>query len=216
MRVDVVNQIGAVIRQVRIAERDGKEAKVVVATRTFATTPDDLWSAITEPERLQRWFSPVSGDLRLGGRYQIEGNASGTITSCEPERRLAMTWECGGDVSWLEVRLTAEGGEGTRLDLEHTALPGDHWKEFGPGATGVGWDLTLLGLEQYTSVGKTLVPTAWPESEAGKDFIRRSSDDWCRAAIASGADPTHAAAAAARTAAFYTGDGGSADVPGSR
>ena len=79
MRVDVVNQIGAVIRQVRIAERDGKEAKVVVATLTFATTPDDLWSAITEPERLQRWFSPVSGDLRLGGRYQIEGNASGSV-----------------------------------------------------------------------------------------------------------------------------------------
>ena len=146
----------------------------------------------------------------------MEGNAGGAITACERPSHLALTWEFGGDVSWVEVRLSDDGAGRARLTLTHTAHLSDHWREYGPGATGTGWDLTLLGLEQYTGVDKTLVPTEWPESEAGKDFIRRSSDDWCRAAIASGADPTHAAAAAARTAAFYTGDGGSADVPGSR
>ena len=30
---------------------------------------DDVWDACTNPERIPRWFLPVSGDLRLGGRY---------------------------------------------------------------------------------------------------------------------------------------------------
>jgi uncharacterized protein YndB with AHSA1/START domain len=48
---------------------------VVSASRTFATSPDDLWEAITTPEQLARWFGSVSGDLRLGGSFQIEDNA---------------------------------------------------------------------------------------------------------------------------------------------
>ena len=74
--------------------------------------------------------------------------------------------------------------------------------------TRVGWDLSLLGLDPYTTVGKTVDPMTWPATDEGKDFMRRSSDGWCQAAIASGADPTDARAAASRTAAFYTGDGG--------
>ncbi len=213
MKVDVIQQIGAVTRQVRGVERDGKAAKVIVASRSFSTPPQELWSALTDPERLKRWFLPISGELRVGGRYQLEGNAGGTLTACEPPKRLAMTWEFGGDVSWLELRLTAEPGGRTRLELEHTAVPGDHWKQFGPGAAGVGWDLSLLGLDQYTTAGKTVDPLAWPASDEGKDFIRRSSDGWGQAAIASGADPTDARAAAARTAAFYTGEGGGSEAP---
>ena len=43
-----------------------------------------MWDACTDPERIGRWFLPVSGDLRLGGRYQLEGNAGGEILRCEP------------------------------------------------------------------------------------------------------------------------------------
>jgi hypothetical protein len=33
---------------------------------------------------LRRRFPPVSGDLRLGGKYQLGGNAGGEILACEP------------------------------------------------------------------------------------------------------------------------------------
>ncbi|HEX7241774.1 MAG TPA: SRPBCC domain-containing protein, partial [Longimicrobiaceae bacterium] len=103
--IDIARQVGAVTRVVENRERDGRPARVIIATRTYDTTVDDLWDALTTPERIPRWFLPVSGDLRLGGRYQFEGNAGGEITGCVPPRHLAVTWEYGGDVSWVEVRL---------------------------------------------------------------------------------------------------------------
>jgi uncharacterized protein YndB with AHSA1/START domain len=45
------------------------------------------------PSGIPRWFLPIAGDLRLGGRFQLEGNAGGEITECRPPRRLAVTWE---------------------------------------------------------------------------------------------------------------------------
>src|SRR5215831_2232401 len=73
MNIDVANQIGAVTREVRSRQHNGRPARVVVASRTYNTTIEDVWDAITNAERIPRWFLPVSGDLRLGGRYQLEG-----------------------------------------------------------------------------------------------------------------------------------------------
>ena len=36
-----------------------------------------------------------------------------------------------------------------QLTLTHTALVSDFWTEYGPGATGVGWEMGLTGLEQH-------------------------------------------------------------------
>ena len=82
------------------------EARVVTVSQTYDADLDDVWDACTNPERIPRWFLPVSGDLRLGGRYQLEGNAGGTIERCDPPKRFAATWEYGGEVSWIEVRLS--------------------------------------------------------------------------------------------------------------
>src|SRR4051812_39167686 len=101
MDIDVTRHIRAISRVVADRTRDGRPARAVIATRSYPTTIDDLWEAITSAERLPRWFLPVTGDLRLGGRYQLEGNAGGTITECEPPRRLEVTWEFGGEVTWL-------------------------------------------------------------------------------------------------------------------
>ena len=74
------------------------------------------------------------------------------------------------------------------------------WDQFGPGAVGVGWDLTLLGLRPASvEPGETIdheAAEAWSASDEGKDFVRRSSEDWCEASIAFGTD-----SAAAREAA---------------
>jgi len=152
--VDVTRQIEAVERTVRAEEVDGAEAYVQTLAQEYASPLDDVWDAITDPERIPRWFLPVSGDLRLGGRYRFEGNAGGEVLECAPPADSAahfrVTWEFGGGVTWLTVRLTSTGSDATRLELEHTARAGDippgFWEQFGPGATGVGWDGGLLGL----------------------------------------------------------------------
>ncbi|HEX2048978.1 MAG TPA: SRPBCC family protein [Acidimicrobiales bacterium] len=206
MHIDIASQIAAVDRRVENREHEGRPARVVVATRTYAAPVDDVWDAVTNPDRIPRWFLPVSGDLRLGGRYQLEGNASGTITGCEPPRHLALTWEFGGEVTWVEVRLEEDPG-GTRLQLEHAAHDDERWGEFGPGAVGVGWDMALLGLDQHLATGAAVEgASAWMESAEGKAFMRGSSDEWGRAAVASGTPEDAALAAAARTSAAYAGD----------
>lgn len=210
MKIDIPEQIGAVEREVREAERDGQRVQVVVARRSYDTTVDDVWDAISNPERLPRWFLPVTGDLREGGRYRLEGNAEGTIERCEPPTHLAVTWEFGGGVSWLEVRLTAESPQRTQLELAHAAPEDDHWRTYGPGAGGVGWDLGLLGLTAHLGGAARVDPeeaAAWSASAEGKGFIRDSSEGWYRAWVEAGQDEATAREAAAKTTAFYTGEG---------
>jgi uncharacterized protein YndB with AHSA1/START domain len=96
MTIDVIRLIGAVTREVSAREKDGAPARVLVATRTYNTSIEDLWDALTSAERIPRWFLPISGDLKLGGRFQLEGNAGGEILQCEPPRRLGVTWGMQG------------------------------------------------------------------------------------------------------------------------
>jgi hypothetical protein len=209
MQRNLEEALGSVARSVSKLEQDGKPARRVTLARTYDTTAEDLWEAVTSAERLPRWFLPVSGDLRLGGTYQFEGNAGGTITECEPPRYVAATWEFGGQVSWVEVAVAPEGPDRARLTLHHIALEDDHyWPTFGPGAAGVGWDLGLLGLGLHLAdpEGERPDEEAFAASADGREFVVRVSEDWGRAAVEGGEDPEKAAAAARRTTAFYTGE----------
>ena len=197
----------AVDRRVSALERDGHPVRAVTLSRSYATTVEDLWDAVTNGERIPRWFLPVSGDLEPGGRYQLEDNAGGVITACEPPSLLALTWEFGGDVSWVEAR-TAEDRPGrARFSLTHIQRPSAHWDRYGPGATGVGWEMGLIGLgihvEQPT---EPMADVSVFATAAGKAFITDSSEAWRKAAVAGGADPEAADARARRTTAFYTGE----------
>ena len=207
-----VNRLfGTMTRALSTIEKDGRPARAMVATRSYDTSIDDLWDALTNAERIPRWFLPISGDLRPGGRYKLEGNASGAVTRCEPPREFELTWEMMGQVSWVVVRLSSEAKEKTMLRLEHIAhVPGDMWDQFGPGAVGVGWDQALFGLDQhFRSGGPRVRPEdamKWVMSDEGRAFIQQSSNAWGDASIAAGTDATAARAAAERTRAFYTGD----------
>lgn len=212
MQVDVAHHVGAAVRRVEDREHEGKPARVVVASRSYSTDIEDAWDALTNAERIPRWFLPISGELKLGGRYQLEGNAGGTIQECDPPKRLAVTWEFGGGMGWVIVRLNEEGPESTRLELEHIA-PRDgpaleFWDQYGPGAVGVGWDLALIGLDRHLETGAPVDRAefeAWSISDEGKAFAKASSEDWGRASVAFGTDEAAAHAAADRTTAFYTG-----------
>ena len=169
--VDVKREIEATQREVGTGRLAAGEGHVVRLRRTYDAPIEDVWDGVTNPARISRWFLPVSGDLRLGGRYQLEGNAGGEILTCEPPRRFRVTWVYGeepapGEASIVEIRLTPAGAESTTLELEHTAVvPTEFWDQFGPGAVGVGWDGGMLGLALHLRGGSVADPIAWQLSD---------------------------------------------------
>jgi uncharacterized protein YndB with AHSA1/START domain len=207
--IEVTQQINSVQRAVGTRSLPAGEARTMTISQSYHATIDDLWDACTSAERIPRWFLPVSGDLRLGGRFQIEGNASGTIERCDPPKGFTATWEFGGSVSWIEVSLSAGADGWTKLELAHIGHIDDQsWAEFGPGAIGIGWDMALMGLAIHLSSGDVAGPeriAAWPASADGRKFMTLSSERWRDASIAAGTDETSARAAADRCTAAYTG-----------
>jgi uncharacterized protein YndB with AHSA1/START domain len=209
--IDVVHQISSVERHVGSRTLAAGEARTVTVSRVYDTPPEDLWDACTNAERISRWFVPISGDLRPGGRFEFQGQASGTIERCEPPHSVDATWEYGGETSWVELRLTPESDGRTRFELVHIAHVGDErWLQFGPGAVGVGWDHGLLGLTLHLAGGAEKPDRdeveAWQASEDGRRFVRLASERWAEASIAAGTDAAEARAAAARTTDAYTGE----------
>ena len=211
--MDYSNALGAEVREVRDVEHEGKPARAVEGSRFYPAETDDLWDALTSAERIPRWFLPIRGDLKLGGRYHLEGNAEGTITRCDPPEALDVTWEYAGNVSWVSVRLAPENA-GVRLMLVHTMLKDEaseaHWETYGPGATGVGWDLSFLGLGLHLGSGGETIDReandAWLASDGGKAFLHACAGSWARAHTAAGEGSQVAKAMAARTASFYAGE----------
>ncbi len=185
----------------------GRTARTVVIRRTFDAPVDDVWQACTDPARIARWFLPVTGDLRLGGRYQLQDHAGGEILRCEPPKLFRATWEYGTEMSEVEVRLSDEG-DGTLFELTHESDPDpEFWARYGPAATGVGWDGMLLGLVLHLEGGMIDDPVAWQASDDGRAFMIRSSELWGAAYAESGASPDEVATIVANASAFYTGTG---------
>ncbi|WP_460700198.1 SRPBCC family protein [Nocardia thraciensis] len=207
MLSDPVAVAGLVTREIRTGSRAGVPTKIAIARRSYPTDRADLWDALTDIERIPRWFLPVTGDLAVGGRYQLEGNAGGVVESCEAPERFAITWEMGPQVSWLTVSLTP-ADDGTVLELVHEAhVDPDLWSQFGPGAVGVGWDLALMGLGMHVSSGAAVDPAegaAFATTPEGKEFVRSAAAGWADAAVGDGDDPAAARAAAEQTIGFYT------------
>ncbi len=219
--IDVVREVGAAEREVgsgRIAAGEGRTVRV---RRNYDAPIEDVWDALTNPARIGRWFLPISGDLRLGGRYQFEGNAGGEIVACERPERLLVTWVYGesgdpADVSDVEVRLTSAGQESTVFELAHTAVvPDEMWEQFGPGAVGVGWDGGLLGLSLHLRGGEAAIGDreAWPFTEEGREFYRLASEAWGAANRAAGAPEDVVSHNVAATTAFYTTDPTASEQP---
>ena len=208
MNFNVKENLDAVERSVSSLERDGQLAHAVILSRGYATTVQDLWDAVTNADRIPGWFLPITGKLELGGRFQLEGNAGGSITACQPPSHYAITWEFGGDVSWVDVRVADDGGGQARLTVTHTFHHSGHWETYGPGATGVGFEMGLLGLYMHLTDPDQPKPDPmeFAMSADGKALLTGSSQAWGDADLAAGTDPALARAAAARTAAFYTGE----------
>jgi len=111
-----------------IIERTGDRYRLVY-DETYATDLDDLWQAVTDQARLARWMALYSGDLRLGGTWQVASDddpgtpwATGTVTACDPPHSFTTTWHATGEEPTdLVVRLEPVDS-GTRLVLAHTGI----------------------------------------------------------------------------------------------
>ncbi|WP_395368881.1 SRPBCC family protein [Streptomyces tubercidicus] len=113
--------------------------------RRLAHPPAKVWSAITDPAHVGKWFpSEVTVDLRPGGAMTfhmpgVSGIAmTGTVTDAEEPRLFAFSW--GED--HLRWEITPDG-DGSLLVLVHTF--GDR---FGGASFASGWHLCLTALSQ--------------------------------------------------------------------
>jgi uncharacterized protein YndB with AHSA1/START domain len=116
---------------------DGKG--IVHIEDRFETGIDELWSALTDPGRLARWYGQVEGNLRPGGEFRARVWASGwegvgRVDVCEPPRRLLVTSKEADapDEEVMEATLTADGGQ-TILVLDQRGLPLDQLAAYGAG-----------------------------------------------------------------------------------
>lgn len=135
--------------------RQDGERRAIRFERRYDASPTEVWSALTEPERLSRWLADAELDLRVGGKYVLwfssddESQTSrGEVLALEPERLLEVTWLYPSEndtVLRFELR---PDGDGTILVLDHRGLP----VEAAPGYGG-GWHAHLDSLEAHLDDG---------------------------------------------------------------
>jgi uncharacterized protein YndB with AHSA1/START domain len=133
--------------------------------RVLDTDVDDLWSAITDPERLARWMNIYTGDLRLGGTWNAlldDGSTytTGTVQECDPPRSFVTTWHAIEEQPTL-LRISVDPvADGARLFLRHEGVQSIYY--------GPGWQSYLEQLDDYLG--------AAPSSEV--DPTRTPGVDW--------------------------------------
>lgn len=161
----------AVIRRVT-TEGD---THVVALEQEFPTSAADLWDACTNPERLPRWFEPVTGQLRPGGRYRLTTNGTeGAIKRCVAPTQLRITWEYDGDRSEVDVLITEQESDRATLRLQHVVPDNEHWHRYGPSAAGVGWDESCHALSLHLAEDVQASPEAmetFNDSDQGREFL---------------------------------------------
>jgi len=182
--IDIANQLKAIHREVGKRPSDSGEVVAVLLQRSYDASIEDVWDAVTNPERVKRWFMPLSGDLRVGGTFQLEGNAGGDILECEPPRRLMLTF--GGPTSLVELRLSPTGDSETLLELEHTVPIEMAGSGAGALYVGPGWDGAFMALGLFLDSVVSEDPVAFGNSPQGQEFSRQSVHAWATAIASSG------------------------------
>lgn len=146
---------GRIVGSLRASDGAG----VVRIEERYPTDVADLWSALTDPKRLARWYGDVDGDLKQGGEYRIflpgpELHGAGRVEVCDPPHRLRVvsteteeSWRPGdGGLDFdesIEAVLTGDG-EATVLVIEACGMPLDKVAFYG-----AGWQIHAEHLGSY-------------------------------------------------------------------
>ena len=108
----------------------------------FDTGIDDLWGALTDPDRLARWYGEVEGELSQGGEFTVRialaGERAGRVEACEPPQHLLLEMRDpearpGQPERTVIEALLISGGSQTRLVWETRGLPVDLLPAYGAG-----------------------------------------------------------------------------------
>ena len=98
----------------------------VVREIELESPPEEVWEAITEPERLEEWFAnDVELDPRPGGegrfRWANGEERRAVVERVEPERLLAFRWSGDGRGEECTVAIALEPvPRGTRVRVTET------------------------------------------------------------------------------------------------
>jgi uncharacterized protein YndB with AHSA1/START domain len=147
-----------------LRKADGRA--IIHVEDVYPTDIDELWSAVSQPERLKRWLVTVEGDISIGGSFTASFTSgwegTGRVDVCDAPHRLLITTFGNPDETVMEATLTPEG-DGTRLVIEERGI----LIEDAP-FHGAGWQAHIEDLALYLSGKstsnwedrwKSLVPT---------------------------------------------------------
>jgi uncharacterized protein YndB with AHSA1/START domain len=129
--------------------------------RSWPDPVDDVWAALTEPDRMARWIGTYDGERAVGGTGAFtmthEEQAVGEpmrIVECDPPRRLVVEWVQEDSDAWrIDLDLTTEGDRTVLRFLQVFGADADV-TDF---AMGWHWYLEKFGAE----VAGTPVPGEW-------------------------------------------------------
>jgi uncharacterized protein YndB with AHSA1/START domain len=103
---------------------------------------DDLWGALTDPDRLDCWFGEVEGELSQGSGFRVRialaGKRTGHVEACQPPQHLLLTMRDPDpqpgqpEQTVIEAQLFAEGAK-TRLVWEDRGMPVNLLPAYGAG-----------------------------------------------------------------------------------
>ncbi len=144
--------------------RSARGNGIVQITDRFDTDIDDLWSALTDPDRLARWIGQVEGDLRpgsdLNARFTSGWEGTVRVKACEPPRRLlVLTTQAGTpDQVAIEATLTTDGDQ-TILAIEERGTPLNELANHG-----TGWQIHIEDLTAHIAERQRCdIQTRWGE-----------------------------------------------------
>jgi uncharacterized protein YndB with AHSA1/START domain len=88
----------------------------------FPASPEEVWDALTDPDRLEEWFAnEVELDARPGGtgvfRWEDGEEQHATVVVADPGERLVLDWDEEGEVEFV----LEEVEDGTRLHVRETS-----------------------------------------------------------------------------------------------
>jgi uncharacterized protein YndB with AHSA1/START domain len=107
-------------------ERADEKARWVERETLVEASPEEVWEALTEEDRLEEWLAPeVELDPVEGGEIAVrdgDGERAGTVETIEEQERFAFTWSRPGEgESFVEFTIEALPG-GTRVTVIETPI----------------------------------------------------------------------------------------------
>ena len=142
------------------------------------TTPEKLWSALTDEEFMKRYWFGMHGESQwtAGSSWKlVSGDGqimdAGEIVEAEPPRRLVIRWHN------LKPELTAEGESLCTMELEPSGtavkLSITHTIEREPSkliaAVSGGWPKVISNLKSLLETGSVVLQEAYPSTPSRKE-----------------------------------------------